>query len=156
MTKVKLAVLGVILILFSCKKDSNSPNKGVAAILTSGKWQITASTAIITSSGTSQNFDVFGSFPSCVKDNYYIFNSDGTGTTDEGATKCDPGDPQTFSSGNWQLVNNDTQLKGHDVTTGTEVTADIKQLDNSTMVLHYTIPGNGATSDITTTYAHIN
>jgi lipocalin-like protein len=154
MTKLTLTVFSVILILSSCKKDSNSPN-GVSAILISGKWQITASTSVFTIAGDTQTVDNFSLLPSCMQDNYYIFNSDGTGTTDEGTTKCDDSDPQTTSTGNWQLVNNDTQLQGGDIT-GTEVTADIKQLDNSTMVLEYTTDANGISSTTTTTYHHIN
>jgi hypothetical protein len=154
MTKLKLTVFSVILILSSCKKDSNSP-KGASAVLTSGKWQITASTSVFTVAGNSQTVDIFSALPSCTTDNYYIFNSDGTGTTDEGTTKCDDSDPQTTSNGNWQLLNNDTQLKAGDIT-GAEITADIKQLDNSTMVLEYTTVANGITSATTTTYKHIN
>jgi len=154
MTKLTLTVFSVILILSSCKKDSNSA-KGGSAILTSGKWQITASTSTFTIAGSTQTNDIFSLLPSCVQDNYYIFNPDGTGTTDEGATKCDDSDPQTTSNGNWQLLNNDTQLQAGDIT-GAQVTANIKQLDNSTLVLEYTTEANGITSTTTTTYHHIN
>jgi hypothetical protein len=154
MTKLTLTVFSVILILSSCKKDSDSP-KGASAILTSGKWQITASTSVFNIAGAPQTVDIFSSLPSCTQDNYYIFNSDGTGTTDEGATKCDDSDPQTTSNGNWQLLNNDTQLQAGDIT-GAQITADIKQLDNSTMVLEYTTEANGITSTTTTTYHHVN
>jgi hypothetical protein len=153
MTKLTLTVCSVILILSSCKKNSDSPNSA-SAILISGKWQITASTSTFTIAGDNQTVDIFSSLPSCVQDNYYIFNSDGTGTTDEGATKCDDSDPQTTSNGNWQLLNNDTQLQAGD--TGAEITADVKQLDNSTLVLEYETVANGITSTTTTTYHHIN
>ena len=43
-------------------------------------------------------------------DNTGTFNSDGTGTTDEGPTKCDPSIPQTAAF-TWQFKNNETEMQ---------------------------------------------
>jgi hypothetical protein len=45
----------------------------------------------------------------CEKDDIYTFKSDSTGIVDEGATKCDPADPQTLPF-SWELTNNQTVL----------------------------------------------
>lgn len=155
MTKLKLTLFSLVFILASCSKDNDTP-QGATAILTSGKWKITSSTAILTAAGTSETIDVLALLEPCVQDNYYIFGIDGVGITDEGAIKCDDSDPQTTSNGSWQLLNNDTQLQAGDAS-GNEVLTNIKQLDNSTMILEYTTQYDATTSSITTTvYSHSN
>jgi hypothetical protein len=39
--------------------------------------------------------DLFVFFPACTRDDTYKYNAGGTGVEDEGATKCDPLDPQS-------------------------------------------------------------
>ncbi len=39
----------------------------------------------------------------CEKDDITTFNTNGTYSIDEGATKCDPDDPQISDSGSWSL-----------------------------------------------------
>jgi len=46
----------------------------------------------------------------CEKDNLTKFETDGTFETMEGATKCNPNDPQVITTGNWQFLNNETKL----------------------------------------------
>jgi hypothetical protein len=52
-------------------------------------------------------------FPDCRKDNTMLFvavsNGAGTGTIDEGPTKCNGGDPQTQPF-NWMFTTNETVL----------------------------------------------
>jgi hypothetical protein len=154
--KRTLIALGAIAVLFSaCKKDdSTSASGGKKGSLTTGKWRITSSTSVIEYPAPigTQTVNLFSSIQPCMQDNLYIFNSDGTNTTDEGATKCNTSDAQTKSSGTWQLLNSDTQLK---VTEGSNtVTGDIQTLDNSSLVLKYVTTANGIKSTTTTSYAH--
>lgn len=76
-------------------------------LLTAKPWRITG---IIEQSPGSSPTDVFSSFLPCEKDNLFLFKTNGTYDNTEGATKCDPMDPQLIDSGSWQLVNNETIL----------------------------------------------
>lgn len=57
----------------------------------------------------SYETDRFASFSDCYKDNYNTFLSNGDLELNEGPTKCDPGDPQTYTA-RWQLTQNETHL----------------------------------------------
>src|SRR5688500_8216772 len=77
----------------SCKKEKEQSRTD---ILTSGQWKIAAFTMT-----PPRDFDLDGDLDSdiyalldaCEKDNYFIFKSDGKLEFYEGATKCDPLDP---------------------------------------------------------------
>ena len=106
----KLLFLGLSLIVLStaCNKSSND-GKSRKENLTSGKWYVRASTIHITGFGIDSTQDVFAAMPACQKDNFIQFDSDGTGVSDEGATKCDTSAPQT-TPGTWKFIDNDTRL----------------------------------------------
>ena len=53
--------------------------------------------------------DVFDIFPACTKDDIIKFKTDFNATTDEGATKCDPNDPQTYTE-KWSFAANETKI----------------------------------------------
>ncbi|MDB4062430.1 BACON domain-containing protein, partial [Vicingaceae bacterium] len=48
-------------------------------------------------------------YPACQQDNIQRFETDGSLAFDEGATKCDPTDPQT-EAGNWAFYDSETKL----------------------------------------------
>lgn len=58
------------------------------------------------------DYDITSTLLPCQLDNTYTFKSDGTGTTDEGATKCNSTDPQTTPF-TWVFKNNGTVLSGN-------------------------------------------
>lgn len=94
----------IILTLFAitfqtCKKSSSSKPK--PELLTQTTWKFSAATV----NGT----DASNYIDACQKDNIYTFVTNGTGNVDEGATKCDPGDPQTIPF-TWNFANNETVL----------------------------------------------
>lgn len=151
-----LTVLAVILFTAGCNKSTDSPS-GAKAILTSGKWQITGGTVSLSYPGIPTiTQDVKDIFQSCILDNYTIFKTDGTGTTDEGATKCDPSDPQVKDAdGHWALQDNDTKLVLNDPASGITVTCNILQLNDAGMKLQATITNQGATSNTTYIFTHI-
>lgn len=72
---------------------------------------------------------------SCEKDNLTQFDPDGTFEMTEGATRCNPSDPQVISSGNWQFLNNETRIFFE----GDEL--EIVQLTPAKMVLKYNDSG---------------
>jgi hypothetical protein len=51
-----------------------------------------------------QPIDLYTDYPSCKKDNYYVFNKDGSGEMNEGFTKCNVVDPQSVSF-KWAIQN---------------------------------------------------
>lgn len=100
---------GIVLLLTSafitaCKKDSdNNTNtaKTKTELITSSTWKFDNAKL-----GTT---DISGFFDDCEKDNTVTFASNGTGTIDEGATKCDDSDPQTTPF-NWSFESNETSI----------------------------------------------
>jgi hypothetical protein len=150
MKKIFATLCVILLFAASCKKSDSSSDK--RSILTTGKWRIASSSAIVEypSPIGTQTVDVLAALPNCQRDNGYIFNGDGTITADEGATKCNSTDPQQKPAGNWTLLSNDTQLRVYG--NGADVTADIIAIDNSMFSIRYVTTSNGIRSTTTTTY----
>lgn len=116
--KKTLTLLGLIslvaIFVSSCSKDDDNPAdnpKTATEYLTAGNWKMTALTVnpgINFGGGTITNF--YAQMPACTTDDLTKFNSDGTITDDEGATKCDPGDPQSTTEGTWVLSEDNSTL----------------------------------------------
>jgi Lipocalin-like domain len=136
----------VILIVFSfllmqCKKKDETPPKTPAELIV-GSWVLTANTY-------SPGYDFFGNgqlvtdaFPlydACQKDDITTFKTNSEGEFNEGATKCDPGDPQSVPF-LWTLTNNNTNLNISAVADFT-----IVQLDNTTLKISDTFVEGGVT-----------
>lgn len=147
-TRKTLLILTLICaVIAACtKSDSSSPSG--ASILVNGKWQLTDVSVLIP--GSSLSVSIFDTIPACVKDNFYTFTSDSTVTLDEGATKCDASDPQT-TSGSWELLNNNTQLKTLDPLTSESTTVSIVKLNSSSVVLQDTATYMGMLVNATVT-----
>jgi len=97
---ILIAFIGSVFAISACKKEETTTppvaQKTKTEIITSGSWKITG----ITVSDSSGSLDVFALMDDCEKDGFMTFKTDGKFITDEGATKCDPDDPQT-SEGTW-------------------------------------------------------
>ncbi len=135
----------VVIFMSSCSKDDDNPTESTKTVneyLTAGNWKVTALTI---DPGVNINgvvlTDFFAQMPSCTKDDLTKFNSNGTITDDEGATKCDPNDPQTTNDGTWVLSADNTSVTmsypGEDPTT-----VVISQLDGSVFKGTYTLVEN--------------
>lgn len=86
----------------SCNKSDDPPApKTKTQLLIQGTWKFKSATA----SGT----DVSSSLQACQKDNIITFAAAGTGTIDEGPSKCNAIDPQ-ISSLTWNFASNETIL----------------------------------------------
>lgn len=97
-----LALLSIL--FFACKKSSDNNNntpKSKTDLITASLWRF--------DNAKLAGVDVSGYFDDCEKDNTVTFVSNGTGTIDEGPTKCDAGDPQTVSF-NWTFENSETSI----------------------------------------------
>jgi hypothetical protein len=90
-------------IFSSCNKNDYNPPapKTKTQLLTQGSWKF--------KSATANGGDASGFLSACQKDNIYTFVAGGTGTADEGATKCNVGDQQTNSI-TWNFATNETIL----------------------------------------------
>jgi hypothetical protein len=91
-----------------------------------------------------QNGDGTGDFPldseieACEKDNLITFSANGTGTVDEGPSKCDPQTPQTFGF-TWSFKENETIINfPTSVVAGVEGDVKLVSLSESSMVISRT------------------
>ena len=106
--KIGWVSLILLLAVSACKKDEETPaepQKSTKDYLTAGYWKTTAMTIDpgINIGGTVIT-DFFAQMLPCTKDDLTRFETNGKITDDEGATKCDPNDPQTTTDGNWVLA----------------------------------------------------
>ncbi|OWY24950.1 hypothetical protein C7N43_28865 [Sphingobacteriales bacterium UPWRP_1] len=97
--------------LGSCKKDDKSKTE----LLTHHSWKVKAATI-------NPAIDIFGTgelisdlyannffYPACTKDDFMTFKDNGQVISDEGATKCSAGDPQTTTQ-NWTFNSTETVI----------------------------------------------
>jgi len=92
-----------LFILPSCQKDNDNPpaQKTKTELITQASWKF--------SSATVSGVDASGYLQACQKDNIYTFVAAGTGTIDEGTSKCNSGDPQT-SPFTWNFLSNESMI----------------------------------------------
>ena len=82
--------------------------------------------------------DVSGFIPACQKDNIITFQATGIGNLDEGATKCNSGDPQSVNF-NWTLTDSGTKLNvTGGVIAGQSGSFDVIILNDTQMILQGT------------------
>ena len=139
------------LVLFTgCDKDDPEPApKTKTQLLTQSTWRFSA----ITWGGT----DYSSQLPTCYKDNTLKFEANGTGVADEGATKCNAGDPQT-NAYTWSFASGETQLTAsHPLLPGGSNTFTINTLSETQLVVsqQWSPPGSGFPAQLTVvTFIH--
>ncbi len=137
----------------SCKKDKKDNNtvKTNTELITTGSWKRTALTSDPAydwyADGTFAT-DILSVMKPCEKDNFDTYKTNGVFETDEGPTKCDPLDPQTWTA-TWVFADNETKLifDGTDQYTLMELTA-------TTLKFRSTFVENGVTYTHVETYGH--
>ena len=89
----------ISLVVFSCKKkEEDTPPPTTTDLLTTNIWMM---------SDVKLNplfISIWDSIPVCERDNLIKFETNGLGTDDNGATKCDPADAQTRTF-KWSWLN---------------------------------------------------
>lgn len=135
-----LAITGMAIILCilpSCGKDETPPApKTKTELISTGTWRF--------STATVGGIDAGPLLQTCQKDNILAFVSTGTGTADEGTTKCNGGDPQT-SPFTWNFTGGETVLNvSATFFTGGSGTFNIVTLSETQLVLSQTISGQVA------------
>jgi hypothetical protein len=114
--------------------------------LTRSTWKFSSAKAGLT--------DISSSLQTCQKDNILTFAAAGTGTNDEGATKCAPGDPQSTPF-TWNFAAAETQLFiSSTLFTGGNNTFNIVTLSNTQMILSQTITVGGLPLSVEVTFIH--
>lgn len=96
--------------IVSCDKDDDNDDPVTAVdLITTGTW-IIDTIGFDSDKNGSIDSPVPGGLDACELDNTLTFNKDSaTGVFDEGALKCQPGDPQS-SNFEWQLKNSDSVM----------------------------------------------
>ena len=95
-----ITISAITLFLFTtCGKDTKVKTK--TELITQSSWKFDKATAV----GLG---DISSQVPACIKDNIYVFASNGTGTINESANVCAPSSAGTFT---WSFQNNETMLQ---------------------------------------------
>jgi hypothetical protein len=134
-------------IFSSCNKDDdNTPAKTKTELITSASWKF--------SSATVGGTDVSAFLQACQKDNKVTLVAAGTGTLDEGTTKCNAGDPQ-ITNITWNFQSSETQVfVSYPLFTGGSSTFTLVSLTESTMVLSQPMTVGASTQTAIVTFIH--
>lgn len=108
----------IIAFISSCKEEETTP-LSKTELLSSKPWKWTEGSV-------SPGYDFFGDgklingeyrskMPVCYQDDIRTFTAAGQYTSDEGATKCDPADPQIYSESKWVFGAGETTIKFTDL-----------------------------------------
>lgn len=130
-------LLSLTLSLASCKKDAD---KSKTELLTQSSWKQTNSETLIGGSWVSD----WSTVDACDKDDLTTFKTDKTYQLTEGASKCDPTDPDLIDTGTWSFNSDETAI----IVDG--LSAPINALDNNTLVVTSDFGGTSYRS----TYGH--
>ena len=95
-----------------------------------------------------------GFLQTCQKDNILSLQSNGNGSLDEGATKCNSGDAQT-NPFTWNFASNETVLHISTVLfTGGSSDFSIVSLTSASLVVSQNITVSGSTQNAVVTFIH--
>jgi len=154
--KIQLFALPLMIIsiatFLSCEKDKENPAvKTKTELITTGTWKLTAYTSNPAYDwyGTGDYAtDILAALNPCEADGFDTYKTNGTVEINEGALKCDAGDPQTFTA-NWQFTNNESKIMydGFDE-------YELVDLTETTMRLQQTFVENGVSYTHYETYEH--
>lgn len=147
-----LAAVLVVLRSSSCKKDDDpTPAKTKTQLLTQANWKLVK--AEIRSSPTAAWSDYTAFLSACEKDNLTVFRANLTYENNEGATKCNPTDPQIVDSGTWAFLNNETQIQVTPAADPPE-TLNLELLDENTLIVNGVDNSTGSTLYTRATFGH--
>jgi len=153
-TKKAAMVILSVAVMAGCKKDDNK-SKSKTELLTSGSWKQTSvyfSPAVDFDGDGHEENEVINLYPPCSKDDLLTFKTNGTAVSDEGASKCDPSDPQVIETTNWKFSDDETKiLIGNP---GEEEAAQLLELSASVLKVKVTIVESGVTYTQTLTFGH--
>ena len=143
MKHVFKAVTCILIISFSsssCSKSTDASTSATAAtktqLLTSSDW-IIIGLEYRKETATTWTDD-YALWLACQKDNKFVFKTNNSYEFNEGASKCNPSDPQILQAGTWQLTSNETVLAIQQETNGTDAfNANIESLTSNSLIFSY-------------------
>ncbi len=141
------------LLLTSCNKDKDDPKpKTKTELLTAKSWRVTADVTTTTGiTGIPTSVNNYVTYAACEKDDFYKFEANKVFKVDEGATKCDPTDPQT-EIGAWDLNSDQSKIMlSSPELGGISLPFEIVELTETTLKVKASIP---ATPDNTVTQSY--
>lgn len=147
-----LALAGAIITFPSCDKDNDDNTlKSKAELLMTGSWKRTALTSTPAYDWYGDgNFatDILSVMKPCEKDNFDTYKPNNIFEVNEGATKCDALDPQTWTV-SWAFKDNETKLlfDGFDEYI-------LEELTSTTLRFRSTFVENGVTYTHYESYGH--
>jgi len=109
--KLLILLLAAATVITSCSKDDDDNSGGGGG----GTTPVTNTSKLCNKNWKIQSAKFNGVditnqfFEPCDLDNFFRFNTNGTYTADEGATKCDTANPQT-DTGTWSWAASETKL----------------------------------------------
>lgn len=133
--KQLLSSFAIFLIAASCQKSEDNIDNDTSkmALLTKAAWKYEDAGLDLNKDGVKDTELPPGFVLACDKDNVLTFKSDGTGTLDEGASKCDQANPQT-SAFTWSFKNDETVINFSDqLFSGIEGDITLKSLTSTRM-----------------------
>jgi hypothetical protein len=105
-----LTFFGSLLLLGSCQKDDGgAAPKTKTELISSTSWKYNDAKIDTDNNGTGDLALPAGFVEACQTDNTIVFANSGSGTVDEGGTKCDQADPQTIPF-TWNFGTNETVI----------------------------------------------
>ncbi len=113
--KLNIAALFILMnvVLFtSCEKsngDDDNNEKTKTELISASVWKYDNAKIDLDNNGTGDMAVPDGVIELCQTDNTLTFSANGSGTMDEGATKCNAGDPQT-SAFTWTFTSSETVI----------------------------------------------
>ena len=107
---ISLAVLPILIFFISCNRNDAPAQPTKTSVITQATWKYDNAGIDGDRNGTIDFPPPAGILSSCMIDNTLTLSPNGTGVVDEGATKCNPTDPQSASI-TWSFADNETSLK---------------------------------------------
>ena len=132
-----------------CSKDNDDPapaGKTKTELLAKSSWKF--------SDAKVGGVSVAAFLQACQKDNVATFVAAGTGTADEGSTKCDAADPQTTPF-TWNFQTNETILFiSTPLFTGGSSSFTLVSLTDTELVVSQNMNISGSTQNVVITFVH--
>lgn len=128
-------VLGGLCLAACSKSGSDEKSKTNTEKISASAWKYDKAEVDLNKDGTADSPIPNGYLSTCETDNLITFKADGTGTIDEGPTKCDVTDQQSVGF-TWTFKNNETILNFPTaIITGVDGDVIIKSITETSMVL---------------------
>ena len=110
MKKIQTIIaISILMICIACKKDNKESRMN---LITAGNWKMIAFTVnpgYDYDGDGDIDTDIFAVTDECERDNLYLFQTNGALEINEGAAKCDAGDPQVYAT-DWEFSNNESNI----------------------------------------------